>query len=89
MSYRPISSELDRESRALIESLSNSEIDDTMRLEANKLALGLRSRLMDLATWKADNSPEYSDIEVRCRTLTRIAGSFAHEKLVEDFSRDA
>ena len=89
MSYRPISSELDRDSRAIIENLREGEIDNTMKMEANKLALRLRSRLMDLATWKADNSPHYFDIEERCRTLTKMAGSFAHQVLVDDFDRDA
>ena len=56
MPYKPINLELDRESKALPENLNKSDIDDTVKLKANELALGLRSRLIDLATWKADSS---------------------------------
>ena len=57
-----------------------------VRIAANDLALRLRSRLIDLATWKVDYSPEYNEIEAQCRRLTEIAGTDAHPSLIREFS---
>jgi hypothetical protein len=76
---------LDSEYSELVAKLQSSPTDERLRLAANELALKIRSRCMDLATWKAEYGPEYSLRIQQCRTLTSYAGSYAHEFLVKEF----
>ena len=84
MSYRPADPELQSAYTQLIDSSAHG-ITPQMRLAANDLALHLRSRLIDLATWQADYSPEYKEIEAQCGRLTQIAGCDADAFLIHDF----
>jgi hypothetical protein len=76
---------LDREYEELVAKLQSSPTDESLKRAANELALKIRSRSMDLTTWKADYSPEYNLRMQQCRTLTAYAGSYAHEFLVKEF----
>ena len=86
MPYRPADPALQVESAELIAFAAHG-ITPQLRLAANDLALRLRSRLIDLATWQADSSPEYKGIEALCRRLVEIAGADAHPSLIREFGQ--
>ncbi len=76
---------LDTEYAELFAKLKAAPADERLMLAANTLALKIRRRCMDLATWKAEYGPEYSLRIQQCKTLTSYAGVYAHEFLVKEF----
>ena len=79
---------LDSEYEELLAKLQSSPTDERLRIDANQLALKIRSRCIDLAIWKAEYGPEYSLRIQQCRVLTSFAGSYAHEFLAKEFRND-
>jgi hypothetical protein len=76
---------LNNEYEELLAKLQAAPEDERLMLAANALALKIRSRCIDLATWKAEYGPEYSLRIQQCKTLTSCAGVYAHEFLVKEF----
>lgn len=84
MPYRPPDPELQSEYEGLL-AVAAQQPTPELQTAANDLALRLRSRLIDLATWHAEEGPEYRATAAQCRSLTRIAGAAAHPFLVREF----
>ena len=78
---------LDREYEELVRAAERGLNQDWLRERANDLALRIRSRCIDLATWQAEYSSEYKTRESQCRMLTGYAGSSAHPLLAEEFGK--
>jgi hypothetical protein len=76
---------LNNEYEELVATLQAAPADERLMLAANALALKIRSRCIDLATWKVDYGPEYSLRIQQCKTLTSYAGVYAHEFLIREF----
>jgi hypothetical protein len=76
---------LDSEYKELVERLQAAPAEKRLMLAANKLVLKIRSRCIDLSSWKADYSPEYALRIQQCKALTSYAGQYAHEFLVKEF----
>ena len=81
--------DLDREFIALINRYRRNPSDDELGTEAVDLAYRLRSRLIDLATIKADYSPEYEKRTQQARELINLAGHHADELLAREFGSSA
>ena len=77
MSYKEASPELDREFQRLVSALALAPGDPALQSSAAALADVIRGRCIDLATWKADLSPEYKQREAQVVELTRLAGERA------------
>ena len=81
--------ELDREFAALVNRLKKLPPNSELATEAVDLAYRLRSRLIDLATIKADYSPEYQKRTQQAKELLDLAGDYADELLVREFCSSA
>ena len=90
MPYKEAPPELDQEFDRLVDVLALAPDNEALRLAAAALAHSIRSRCIDLAGWKADLSPEYSQRVAQAAKLTRLAGKHADEILRSEFlPRDA
>lgn len=89
MPYREPPPELDQRFNELVAALANDPDDQGLKASAADLAYMIRSRCMDLATWKADFSPEYSKRIAQGSRLTSIAGDQADDVLQHDFGSAA
>lgn len=87
MSYKEAPPELDQRFHELVAALSNKPSDQTRQSSAADLAYSIRSRCIDLATWKADFSPEYTMRVIQATQLTSLAGQYADEVLFREFWR--
>ena len=87
MPYHPPDQALDTEFLELIALAGASSADPLIQERANTLALKIRSRRLDLATWKADGSPEDRKRDAQCRQLTVLAGAKAHPILVAELDQ--
>ncbi len=76
---------LDSDYNSILLQLESNPNDSALKVKANNLALKIRIRCIDLATWKADSSPEYSHRIAQCTKLTELAGQNAHEILLREF----
>jgi len=85
MPYLPPDPSLDKEYDEITALSGRTDDPEALKALANKLALKIRSRCIDLATWQADYSPEYKKREAQCRVLAALAGSAAHPFLVREF----
>ena len=85
MPYREAPPELDQEFDRLVAALALAPGDEALQSSAATLARSLRSRCIDLAGWKADLSPEYSQRVTQAAKLTRLAGKQADEVLRREF----
>ena len=74
MSYQEAPPEIDQDFRRLVAALTLAPNDRVLRSSAVALAQVIRSRCIDLATWKADLSPEYRQREAQAAELIRLAG---------------
>ena len=81
MPYREAPPELDQEFDRLVAALALVPDDDALQSSAATLARSLRSRCIDLASWKADLSPEYGQRVAQAAKLTWLAGKHADEVL--------
>jgi len=81
--------DLDREFTALINRFKRRPSDPDLRTEAVDLAYRLRSRLIDLATIKADYSAEYEKRTQQAKEMVNLAGHHADELLVKEFGSSA
>ena len=77
MSYQEASPELDQGFHRLVAALTLAPGDRALQTSAAALAGVIRGRCIDLATWKADLSPEYRQRETQVAELTRLAGEQA------------
>lgn len=84
MPYRPADPALQAEYERLTAELPGDTSPDRRRA-ASDMALRLRSRMIDLATWQADSGPEYRTLQEQCRRLTAIAAADADPALVREF----
>ena len=85
MSYKEAPPRLDQEFRRLVDALARAPGDEALQSLAAGLAFSIRSRCIDLAGWKADLSPEYSQRVAQAAKLTRLAGEQADEILRREF----
>ena len=84
MSYKEAPLELDQEFRRLVAALALAPDDQALQSSAAALAHNIRGRCIDLATWKADLSPEYKQRETQVAELTCLAGEQADAILRHD-----
>lgn len=79
------SKELDREVEFLLVALAKDYGNEKLRHAGVHCARRLRSRLIDLATIKADYSPEYVKRETQARHLVLLCYDQADEYLRNEF----
>lgn len=82
---REDSKELDAEVELLLVALANDYTNEKLRHEGIRCAHRLRGRLMDLATLKADFSPEYAKRETQARHLVVLCYDQADADLRREF----
>jgi hypothetical protein len=87
MPWRDASPELDQEFERLVAALRRRPNSSSLQRKAANAAYSIRSRCIDLASWQADYSPEYSKRIEQATTLTKLAGEHADETLLHDFGR--
>jgi|HubBroStandDraft_5_1064220.scaffolds.fasta_scaffold234198_2 hypothetical protein len=85
MGYQEASPELDQRFDALVVALASAPDDQVLQSSAADLAYSIRSRCIDLATWKADYSTEYKKRVAQAAKLTKLAGKQADEVLLREF----
>ena len=85
MPFSVASPELDQDYERLVGALAHDPGNQTLQASAAGLAYSIRSRCMDLATWKADYSPEYNKRVAQAATLTMLAQGCADEVLLREF----
>ena len=89
MSYTPASPDLLEQYKSVLEDYELNGSTNELKTRENNIALKIRSRLIDLSAWKADNSDEYYLWEKRCSKLVQIADEFAHDYLISEFRNGA
>ena len=77
MAYREAPPELDQAFHRLVAALTLATGDRALQSSAAALAQVIRSRCIDLATWKTDLSPEYRLREAQVAELTSLVGNQA------------
>jgi hypothetical protein len=85
MGYQEASPELDQKFDVLVAALDSTPDDRVLQASAADLAYLIRSRCIDLATWKADYSTEYKKRVDQAAKLTKLAGKQADEVLLREF----
>jgi len=86
---REDSKALDAEVEGLLLALANDYRNEETRSRALDCAWRLRSRLLDLSSYKADYSPEYVKRETQARHLVLLCYDQAHETLRSEFAPSA
>lgn len=83
--YSKADPSLDLEFTELITKFETQLNNKDLKSKANKLALKIRGRCIELSVWKADYCAEYSHRIDQCKILTKLSDDQAHEFLIAEF----
>lgn len=83
--YREPPEDLDERVSSLLTLIDIRPDDLALQEQASALSYEIRSRCIDLATWKADYSPEYKQRETQVKALLQAARKLASDTVCKDF----
>ena len=83
--FREPPEDLEERVDSLLSLIATHPNDLALQERAAALAYEIRSRCIDLATWKAEYSPEYKQRETQARALLQVAREQASEAVFKEF----